>query len=96
MNHVEVTYNVFRAVAKQVGVETATIVRNAHLVNDLGMDSLDAIELSFDLEDEFNIPIEDEDATAMQTVGNIVDLISSKLEEKERGKAQHEEVPWNR
>jgi acyl carrier protein len=49
------------------------ITTGTHLVNDLGFDSLDRVELAIGLEDKFEIAdIRDEDVTGWQTVGDIL------------------------
>ena len=43
-----------------------------NLVGDLGIDSPKALELLIELEDAFDIEIEDEDAAQMETVGDVL------------------------
>ena len=49
------------------------------LEDDLGIDSLDVIELSIEIESEFDILIEDREAELLNTVGDLCTLIESKL-----------------
>ena len=69
---------------KKIIVETlnvkdeAKVTMDAHLVNDLGADSLDVVEMLMSLEEEFNITVPEEDAVNIKTVGDIVNLIDSK------------------
>ena len=44
---------------------------------DLGFDSLDAVDLTIDVERAFNISIEDEQAEKVKTVKDAIDLIES-------------------
>lgn len=60
--------------------EMDDITMEASLTDDLGADSLDAVELNMALEDAFGVEIPDEDLAEMKTVGNIVDYISKKAE----------------
>jgi acyl carrier protein len=46
-----------------------------HLVDDLGADSLDAVELIMALEDEFGIEVDDEAATKIKKVSDIVEFL---------------------
>ena len=46
--------------------------------NDLGLDSLDRVELAMSLEGEFNVTLE-MDNTAMNTVGEVVDAVEQEL-----------------
>ena len=50
------------------------------LVEDLEIDSLLAANLAFELEDRFDILIEEEEMTGVRTVGDLAELIDSKLE----------------
>ncbi|KAA3383952.1 acyl carrier protein, partial [Akkermansia muciniphila] len=47
-------------------------------LEDLGADSLDAVELIMALEEEYDLEIAEDDAKAMKSVKNIVDYIESK------------------
>lgn len=49
------------------------------LINDLGMDSLDVVELVMKAEDEFKITIPDEDAQNLKRVGQVIEYIDAKL-----------------
>lgn len=48
------------------------------LKEDLGADSLDVIEITMALEEEFNIEITDDEAEAWRTVGDVVRCIEGK------------------
>ena len=52
------------------------VVLTARLVEDLGADSLDVVELIMAFEDEFGVSLPDEDIASMKTVGDIVNYIS--------------------
>jgi acyl carrier protein len=64
-----------------VGIDTAKIKLTDHLVTDLGMDSLDLVEIVMDIENEFKIRIEPAEADLASTVSLIIDLIESKTKE---------------
>jgi acyl carrier protein len=64
-----------------VGIDTAQIKLTDHLVTDLGMDSLDLVEIVMDIENEFKIQIEPAEADLASTVSLIIDLIKSKTKE---------------
>lgn len=53
------------------------ITLEARLNEDLGIDSLDAMELSMALEEAFSLTIEEEELQGFKTVQNIVDFIDS-------------------
>jgi acyl carrier protein len=68
--------NVKKIIAEQLGVEESEINLESSLVDDLGADSLDVVELIMALEEEFSLEIPDEDAEKIGTVGQIVDYIN--------------------
>ena len=51
----------------------------ADLADDLGADSLAAVELSMALEDEFGVAIDDEDLPKLKTVGDLANYISARI-----------------
>lgn len=65
-------------IAEQLGVKPEEVTPGAYFMDDLGADSLDIVELTMSLEEEFNIQITDEDAQKMKTVGDAVEFIKSK------------------
>ena len=67
--------NVRDALAQQFEVEPETITPDTNLIDDLGADSLDVVELIMSLEDMYGISITDEDATQLFTVRKIVDYL---------------------
>ncbi len=46
---------------------------------DLGIDSIDKVELIMDLEEEFDIRIHDDDAGEVRTVGDVVRIVQASL-----------------
>lgn len=64
-------------IAKELGVDIQKVTSSAHFNDDLGADSLDAVELIMSLEDEFGIRIPDSDAVKMKNVQNVLDYIES-------------------
>ena len=63
------------ALAQQFEVEPESITPETNLIDDLGADSLDVVELIMSLEDMFGISITDEDAAQLYTVRRIVDYL---------------------
>lgn len=57
------------------GKGTGEITLSTDFVNDLGLDSLDTVELMMLLEDKFSVHIPDEDAVKIKTVGDAVQYI---------------------
>ena len=63
--------------AKQLNVDVKTIKDDAKLVEDLGADSLDMIEMLMALEEEFGISIPDDKAANLKTVNDISSYIDT-------------------
>ena len=61
-----------------INVDEDMIKMEANLKDDLGIDSLAAVELSLELETEFDVRIEDEELAKLVTVADIVRLLDSK------------------
>lgn len=62
-------------VAEQLGVDKTTIADDANIIEDLGADSLDVIEMLMTLEEEFGVTIPDEKINQIKTINQIVELI---------------------
>jgi acyl carrier protein len=56
-----------------------TVHPDDRIVEDLGIDSLDKLMIIHDLEDEFNITIDDEDLKGIKLVRDIVEACEHKL-----------------
>lgn len=62
-------------IANQLGVDKEIIVPEANVVDDLGADSLDVVELVMALEEAFDVEIPDEEAEKIRTVKDIFDYL---------------------
>ena len=67
-----------KLIAEQMHIDENSITEDKRIVEDLGADSLDTVEMLMTLEDNFGIAIPDEEAVNLKTVGDIVKLIDSK------------------
>jgi len=73
---------VAKLIAEQFGVDESSITMKTSFEEDLGADSLDIVELTMMIEEEFDLgEIADEDLEGLNTVGDVVELISSRLPE---------------
>ena len=61
--------------ANQFDLDPETITMETNLIDDIGADSLDVIELMTSLEDEYGISIPDEAAAMLTSVAKIVDFL---------------------
>lgn len=62
-------------IVEELGVDAANVSLEARLSEDLGADSIDAVELIMKIEDTFNVSVSDEQAQAIKTVGDIVKFL---------------------
>ncbi|MBQ9852238.1 MAG: acyl carrier protein [Ruminiclostridium sp.] len=68
-------------IAEQLSVNPDDITLEAAFVEDLGVDSLDLVELSMALEEEFGIEeMSEEDMANIKTVGDLVEYLGKNLE----------------
>jgi acyl carrier protein len=75
----EVRAKVMDIIANQLGVDKETITPGANVIDDLGADSLDIVELVMALEESFDLEIPDEDAEKIRTVQDIFSYLDSNL-----------------
>lgn len=64
---------------EELGLDEDKITMEATFEEDLEVDSLGVVELLMALEDNFGVQIPDEEAEALVTVGEAVDLVAAKL-----------------
>jgi acyl carrier protein len=67
-----------KLLAEQLNIAPDKVDLKSRVIEDLGADSLDVVEMLMVLEDEFNITVSDEESLELKTVGDIVNLIDSK------------------
>ena len=67
----------YKAVASVLDIDESTITPESKFADDLGADSLDAVELIMALEDEFNLEVDDEAAQNMKYVKDLVQYIEN-------------------
>ena len=60
---------------RRIGVPPAEISGEASLVDDFGLDSVDMVELTIALEQEFTITIEDDDLREVRSIRDVVDVV---------------------
>jgi len=71
---------IVQIIAKQLGIEETDVSAQASVVEDLGADSLDVVELIMALEEEFDLEIPDTEAEKIVNVQNILDYMESALQ----------------
>lgn len=67
--------------AEQFSVSEDSITMDTSFADDLGADSLDVVEMTMALEEEFDIPeTDDDELVTLTTVGDVFRYISSKVD----------------
>ncbi len=64
-----------KIIAEQLCISTDDIKDDANIIEDLGADSLDVVELLMSFEDEFKVSIPDEQLENLKTIPEIVKTI---------------------
>ena len=65
--------DVKQIIAEQMAVQIDQIDENTALIEDLGCDSLDVVEISMEVEEHFDISIPDEAGENTRTIGELAD-----------------------
>ncbi|NHA72308.1 acyl carrier protein [Helicobacter pylori] len=66
-------------IAEQLNIDASQVTPEAKFVKDLGVDSLDIVELIMALEERFGIEISDEQAEKIVNVGDVMRYIEKQL-----------------
>lgn len=66
---------VIEIIADQLGRDASEITEQTSMSDDLGADSLDAVEVIMAIEEEYNLEIDDEDAMNFKTVQDVIDYV---------------------
>ncbi len=64
---------------KQLAIDPATIDDDADILDDLGADSLEVVEMLMTIESEFGIVVPDDDVPELKTVRAVADYIQNNL-----------------
>ena len=67
-------------IVDQLGVDADSVHADAHVIDDLGADSLDTVELVMAFEEEFDMEIPDEAAEKLETVGDAMKYLAEHLD----------------
>jgi len=67
-------------IGEQLGVEASTLTPEANLLDDLGADSLDVVELVMALEEEFQIEVPDDHVENIRTIADVVDYMAAHVD----------------
>ncbi len=63
----------------QLDIEEEKVTMESIIIDDLGADSLDVVDLIMSLEEEFDVEIPDDEVESVKAVGDIVKFIEAKV-----------------
>jgi acyl carrier protein len=75
----DIADRVSNVVVSKLHIPANKVTQAASFINDFAATSLDVVETIMSLEDEFGIEISDRDAEKLQTVGDVIALIRTKV-----------------
>lgn len=65
--------------AKQLRIDVNTLSPETNIIEDLGADSLDIVEMLMAIEENFGITVSDEEAVTLKTLADVADFIEKKI-----------------
>lgn len=71
-----------QTIARRLGVSREKLIAGASLIEDLGVDSLDIVELIMELEEEFEIAVQEQDVQRMRTIDELIEFIVRRMRDK--------------
>ena len=87
MQTLDVEARIKQLLTTRVGIPPEEMKLHARIIDDLGLDSLDLVQLGIAAEGEFNIALDDEQIRGLSTVGDIVNLVK-RLTDEQQGSAR--------
>ena len=75
--NLDMTEKIKEILAKQLRIDVDTIADDSNIVEDLGADSLDVVEMLMSIEDNLGIIISDDDAAKLKTVRDVADYLEA-------------------
>ncbi len=80
MSEEEIFEKVTTILKEQLSIENKEVKLESQLIDDLGADSLDLVEISMALEEEFSIEVPDDQVESIHTVEDVVKFIHNNLD----------------
>jgi acyl carrier protein len=66
-------------IVDKLGVPIEKLIPQAHIVDDLGADSLDLVEIMMALEEEFDLEMTDEEAERLLTISDMIEYAEDRV-----------------
>ena len=72
---------VIKIIKENLDIDSKTDIElDAHIIHDLGDDSLSAVEIVMEIEEEFDIEIDDGEVEDLESINALVDLIKDRVQ----------------
>lgn len=72
---------VIKIIKENLDIDSKTDIElDAHIIHDLGGDSLSAVEIVMEIEEEFDIEIDDSEVEDLESINALVDLIKDRVQ----------------
>ena len=72
---------VIKIIKENLDIDSKTDIElDAHIIHDLGGDSLSAVEIVMEIEEEFDIEIDDGEVEDLESINALVDLIKDRVQ----------------
>ena len=65
-------------ISDHLGVDRGDVISDANILDDLGADSLDVVELVMAIEETFDLEIPDEEVEALRTIGDVEKYVTER------------------
>lgn len=75
----DIREKVVQIIVNKLGLDEEQVTPEAHIINDLGADSIETVELIMEFEDKFGIEIPDDDGENIATVGDAIKYLEEKV-----------------
>lgn len=72
-----------KMMASQLNIKEEKLTDNARIIEDLGADSLDIVEMFMTLEEEFELTIPDDNVVELKTVGDVISYIENEISQRD-------------
>lgn len=71
-----------KLISRELRMEAEDITIDSHIVDDIGVESAEMINLLYSIETEFNIEISNEEASKNLTIQGMANLVKQKVDKK--------------
>ena len=80
MEYEQILEKIVNLMSEQFDIDPSKLKDNTDILNDLGVDSLDVVELAMNIEEEFGIPqISEDDIRSIVTISDLVSYVSKAM-----------------